>query len=90
MKYLIGNKQKLSKNTISDTLAYNKPATQSGNMNGQPAYGAVDNDSTNTCAFSDNGPGGPPAWWQVDLQYDCYITSVSIQFPSTSGKNSFS
>jgi len=73
-------------NLIAGNLAFYKPATQIGTYNGQSASQAVDNDPTGTCCFSESGDNNSPAWWQVDLQHECYITSVSIQFPGSSGK----
>ena len=56
------------------------PATQSGTYNGQGAGLAVDN-NTGTYAFADNGPGGPPAWWQLDLTVPCIVCNIIIIAP---------
>jgi len=70
---------------LAGNLASYQPATQVGTFNGQSASLAVDNDPTGTCCFSESGDNNSPAWWQVDLQHQCYITSVSIQFPNSDG-----
>ena len=59
------------------------PATQSGTYNGQGAGLAVDN-NIDTIAFADNGPGGPPAWWQLDLTVPCIVYRIIVIAPLNS------